>query len=161
MSGIKHHFSPHLTSLISPGKRLYSSISNRCLSLPSYDDIGDCSFICKSRGAFFWFDERVLYLSRPDSLPIRVCRSSFVVLPYPLLPPELLVALYDFPPFMKDIRGYNNMFSMTSFEGKVDDDINRTDGPYVFKISDQVCHWIGAFGVVHEKGSKVLAVVYG
>lgn len=102
-----------------------------------------------------------MYLSRPDSLPIHVCRSSFVVLSYPLLPPELLLALYDFPPFMKDIRGYNNMFSMTSFEGKVDDDINRTDGPYVFKISDQVCHWICAFGVVHEKGSKVLAVVYG
>lgn len=48
------------------------------------------------------------------------------------------------------------MFSMTSFGGKVDGDINRTVGPYVFKVSCQICHWIGAFGVVDEKGPNFL-----
>lgn len=94
-----------------------------------------------------------MYLSRPDSPAfMRCCRSSSVVLLYPLLPPELLLPKYDFPPFMKNIRGYNNMFSMTSFGGKVDEDINKTVGPYVFKVSGQVCHWIGVFGVVDKKG---------
>lgn len=57
---------------------------------------------------------------------------------------------------MKNIRAYNNIFSMTSFGGKVDEDVNRMDGPYVFKVFGQVCHWIGAFDVVDEKGPKFL-----
>nr|KAJ0211267.1 hypothetical protein LSAT_V11C400165000 [Lactuca sativa] len=43
-----------------------------------------------------------------------------------------------------NIRAYNSMFSMTSFGAKVDEEINRGRGPYVFKISGQVFHWIGS-----------------
>ncbi|GJY61331.1 DNA helicase [Tanacetum coccineum] len=36
------------------------------------------------------------------------------------------------------------MFAMTSFGVKVDDSINKGRGPYVFKVSDQIYHWIGS-----------------
>ncbi|GKB97097.1 DNA helicase [Tanacetum coccineum] len=45
--------------------------------------------------------------------------------------------------FMKHIRAYNQMFLMTSFGAKIDHSVNRGRGPYVFKISGQIYHWIG------------------
>ncbi|GJW57391.1 DNA helicase [Tanacetum coccineum] len=36
------------------------------------------------------------------------------------------------------------MFAMTSFGAKVDDSVNKGRGPYVFKISGQIYHWIGS-----------------
>ncbi|GJZ80253.1 hypothetical protein Tco_0645247 [Tanacetum coccineum] len=36
------------------------------------------------------------------------------------------------------------MFAMTSFGAKVNDSVNRGMGPYVFKISGQIYHWIGS-----------------
>lgn len=45
--------------------------------------------------------------------------------------------------FMENIRAYNSMFSMTSIGAQVDDSVNRGVGPYVFKISGQIYHWIG------------------
>jgi uncharacterized protein (DUF779 family) len=36
------------------------------------------------------------------------------------------------------------MFAMTSMGAKVIDSINDGHGPYVFKISGQVCHIIGS-----------------
>ncbi|GJT67445.1 DNA helicase [Tanacetum coccineum] len=37
------------------------------------------------------------------------------------------------------------MFSMTSFSAKVDDSVNKGRGPYVFKVSGQIYHWIWSF----------------
>ncbi|GKC80298.1 DNA helicase [Tanacetum coccineum] len=36
------------------------------------------------------------------------------------------------------------MFAMTSFGAKIDDSVNKGRGPYVFKISGQIYHWIGS-----------------
>nr|GFA55773.1 helitron helicase-like domain-containing protein [Tanacetum cinerariifolium] len=36
------------------------------------------------------------------------------------------------------------MFAMTYFRPHVDDSVNKGRGPYVFKISGQIYHWIGA-----------------
>nr|GEX23813.1 DNA helicase [Tanacetum cinerariifolium] len=36
------------------------------------------------------------------------------------------------------------MFAMTSFGAKIDESINNGRGPYVFKVSGQVYHWIGS-----------------
>ncbi|KAL4567730.1 hypothetical protein LXL04_023322 [Taraxacum kok-saghyz] len=44
--------------------------------------------------------------------------------------------------FMENIRAYNMMFSMTSFEAKIDDSTNFGGGPYTFKISGQISHWL-------------------
>ncbi|GKD91283.1 hypothetical protein Tco_1366790 [Tanacetum coccineum] len=46
--------------------------------------------------------------------------------------------------FMEHIRAYNQMFAMMSFGAKVDDSVNKGKGPYVFKISGQIYHWIGS-----------------
>ncbi|GJW67477.1 DNA helicase [Tanacetum coccineum] len=45
---------------------------------------------------------------------------------------------------MEHIRAYNQMFAMMSFGAKVDDSVNKGRGPYVFKISCQIYHWIGS-----------------
>ncbi|GJT71903.1 DNA helicase [Tanacetum coccineum] len=37
------------------------------------------------------------------------------------------------------------MFAMTLFGAKVDDSVNNGNGPYVFKASGQIYHWIGSF----------------
>nr|GEX67004.1 DNA helicase [Tanacetum cinerariifolium] len=39
---------------------------------------------------------------------------------------------------------YNQMFTMTSFGVKIDESINAGRGPYVFKVSSQIYHWIGS-----------------
>lgn len=36
------------------------------------------------------------------------------------------------------------MFSMTSFGAQIDESVNNGRGPYVFKISGQVYHYIGS-----------------
>jgi hypothetical protein len=46
--------------------------------------------------------------------------------------------------FFDHIRQYNSMFAMTSMGAKVTDSINDGHGPFVFKISGQVCHRIGS-----------------
>lgn len=46
--------------------------------------------------------------------------------------------------FFDNIRRYNTMFAMTSMGAKINDSINNGRGPYVFKISGQICHRIGS-----------------
>ncbi|PWA89105.1 helitron helicase-like domain-containing protein [Artemisia annua] len=45
--------------------------------------------------------------------------------------------------FLDNIRAYNQMFSMTLFGAEIDDSVNDGRGPYVFKISGEIHHWIG------------------
>nr|GEY14265.1 DNA helicase [Tanacetum cinerariifolium] len=58
-------------------------------------------------------------------------------------PPEYIKLLFGDHNFLDHIRVYNQMFSMTSFGARVDESINNGRGPYVFKISGQIYHWIG------------------
>lgn len=44
--------------------------------------------------------------------------------------------------FWKNIKAYNSIFVFTSIGDQVDGSINRSKGPYVFKISDQNYHRI-------------------
>ncbi|GJW38909.1 hypothetical protein Tco_0064754 [Tanacetum coccineum] len=59
-------------------------------------------------------------------------------------PPEYFKNLLENKHFMENIRAYKQMFAMTSFGAKFDDSINRGKGPYVFKVSGQIYHWIGS-----------------
>nr|KAJ0193558.1 hypothetical protein LSAT_V11C800431000 [Lactuca sativa] len=108
-----------------------------------YYDCGNCSCICEFYGAIFWYNERFLYLSRTDNLRYtKCCKSGTIVLPPPLSPPVVLLQLFEDGHFLHNIRAYNSMFSMTSFGAKVDDEINKVRGLYVFKISGQIFHRI-------------------
>ncbi|KAL3652194.1 hypothetical protein CASFOL_001875 [Castilleja foliolosa] len=57
---------------------------------------------------------------------------------------------------MENIRAYNNMFSMTSFGAKINDAINDGRGPYVFKVSGQVSHWIGSMCPPNNEAPRFL-----
>ncbi|CAI9290402.1 unnamed protein product [Lactuca saligna] len=83
---------------------------------------------------FFWFSERSMKLStRNHPRYSRCCRSGEVILSYPSTFPSEYMALFRNNSFMRNIRAYNSMFSMTSFGATVDDEVNHGRGPYVFK----------------------------
>lgn len=46
--------------------------------------------------------------------------------------------------FFQHIRQYIAMFTMTSMGAKVIESVNDGHGPYVLKVSGQVCHWVGS-----------------
>ncbi|KAL3618734.1 hypothetical protein CASFOL_037396 [Castilleja foliolosa] len=113
--------------------------------MPTYFDDGDCEYICEYCAALFWFAERIVrgpLHSRPRYT--HCCKGGFVRLPFPLHPPLAIKHLFNDSSFMENVRAYNNMFSMTSFGAQIDDAINDGRGPYVFKISGQISHWIGS-----------------
>ncbi|KAL3627968.1 hypothetical protein CASFOL_028070 [Castilleja foliolosa] len=115
------------------------------LSLITYFDDGDCEYVCEYCSAFFWFAERNMRASRRDRPGyFHCCKSGAVRLPYPLYPPPSMKSLFEDVSFMENIRAYNNMFSMKSFGAQIDDAVNDGRGPYVFKVSGQVSHWIGS-----------------
>ncbi|KAJ0509074.1 putative helitron helicase-like domain-containing protein [Helianthus annuus] len=130
-------------------QRLRSIISQTSGSierpLPTYSDCGDCTYICEQCSALFWFAEKVLHAPHVHHPRYnQCCKSGSVRLSFPLEPPPGIRQLFQDSQFLDNIRTYNNMFSMTSFGAEVDDTINDGRGPYVFKISGQVSHWIGS-----------------
>ncbi|KAI3503768.1 hypothetical protein L1887_32218 [Cichorium endivia] len=46
--------------------------------------------------------------------------------------------------FFDNIRAYNAMFSMTSFGARIENMVSTGRGPYTFKVSGQISHWIGS-----------------
>ncbi|KAL3640531.1 hypothetical protein CASFOL_015499 [Castilleja foliolosa] len=115
------------------------------LSASLYFDDGDCEYICEHCSALFWFAERIVHRSlynRPRYT--HCCKNGVVRLPLPLSPPSVIRDLFEDSNFMENVRAYNNMFSMTSFGARIDEAVNDGRGPYVFKVSGQVSHWIGS-----------------
>nr|KAJ0210457.1 hypothetical protein LSAT_V11C400192000 [Lactuca sativa] len=125
-------------------RRLYRR-TNALALLPEYLDCGHSDFVCDYYGAFFWFGERYLKLSTVQHLRNhRCCRGGLVVLPYPSRMSHEFIALFHDDRFLRDIRAYNSMLCMTSFGANVDDHVNDSHGPFVFKISGQISHKIGS-----------------
>ncbi|KAL3643572.1 hypothetical protein CASFOL_014387 [Castilleja foliolosa] len=127
-----------------PSRRVTNQNDVLPVKLTYFDD-GDCEFSCEYCGALFWFAERISrgpLHSRPRYT--HCCKGGAVRLPFALYPPASLKLLFEDLNFMENIRAYNNMFSMTSFGARIDDAVNDGRGPYVFKISGQVSHWIGS-----------------
>src|SRR5262249_10073476 len=46
--------------------------------------------------------------------------------------------------FCNNIRSYNMMFAFTSMGGRIDKNINRNRGPYVYRLNGQNVHLIGS-----------------
>ncbi|PWA99184.1 hypothetical protein CTI12_AA009370 [Artemisia annua] len=92
----------------------------------------------------FWFGER-LKSSRGSRIRYgRCCGEGKVRLQQERDPPDSIKQLFKDKHFMENIRAYNQMFSMTSFGAQIDDTINNGRGPYVFKVSGEIRHQIGA-----------------
>ncbi|KAJ1275409.1 hypothetical protein BS78_05G133600 [Paspalum vaginatum] len=113
--------------------------------------LGPPSHTCRYCGVLFWYEERVRR-ARQTSSPIynKCCKGGSVILPPYRVPPEPLRGLLTgvntslSAHFFDNIRSYNSMFSFTSMGVHVIDSINDGHGPYVFKISGQLCHRIGS-----------------
>ncbi|GKB23122.1 DNA helicase [Tanacetum coccineum] len=110
-----------------------------------YNDLGDCDHRCYHCGAAFWFGECLkghLNSRRPE---YHLCCGGgrIYMEPSPDLP-DYIKHLLQNSHFLENIRAYNQMFAMTSFGAKIDESINNGRGPYVFKVSGQVYHWIGS-----------------
>ena len=114
--------------------------------------MGNCERVCNHCNALFWCDERVTDSSRLHPHNHRCCGRGQVQLPAQNDYPEYIKQLFDDLHFMENIRAYNQMFAMTSLGAEIDKSVNVGRGPYVFKISGQLYHWIG--GMCPEQGKR-------
>ncbi|XP_020103317.1 uncharacterized protein LOC109720538 isoform X3 [Ananas comosus] len=113
------------------------------LGLPEYE--------CQFCGALLWYNERI-YKSRNEHIPrfSLCCQEGRIYLPLLRETPHILETLLDYQggregrKFRDNIRLYNSMFAFTSIGAKVDTGINKSPGPYVFRINGQNHHIIGS-----------------
>nr|CAD1844329.1 unnamed protein product [Ananas comosus var. bracteatus] len=132
-----------LTKFAQPARIVRYNEQQHYVGLPEHE--------CQSCGAQLWYAERIRK-SRNEQTPrfSICCQEGKVTLPLLQSTPELLDTLLDYgvsgkaKHFRQNIRTYNSMFAFTSFGAKVDNDINRKPGPYVFKISGQNYHRMGS-----------------
>ncbi|XVF50465.1 hypothetical protein PTKIN_Ptkin04bG0103400 [Pterospermum kingtungense] len=106
---------------------------------------------CTFCGAQMWFEERLVRTSTSSNLRFSLCcLEGKVWLPLYKETPVPLNSLLDYNGgvkakyFRDNIRMYNSMFQFTSFGGKIDNEINRRPGPYVFRLCGQNHHKIGS-----------------
>ncbi|XP_038685799.1 uncharacterized protein LOC119985580 [Tripterygium wilfordii] len=113
-------------------------------------NLGQPSYTCQFCGAIFWFSERLKSSSNYHPVYSLCCRQGRIKLPPFSEPPHPLKQLMDYGRdrcsklFRDNLRMYNSMFAFTSTGGKIDKEINRGQGPYVFKINGQNHPLIGS-----------------
>ena len=108
--------------------------------------MGDCDWRCEYCNASFWYGERLKGSSTKQKPRYnRCCAGGNIRIEQEVDPPDAIKQLFKDKHFLENIRAYNQMFSMTSFGAEIDDSVNNGRGPYVFKISGQIYHWIGRF----------------
>ncbi|KAJ1701662.1 hypothetical protein LUZ63_001441 [Rhynchospora breviuscula] len=118
---------------------------------PSYLDFGDPDEVCTHCHARFWYEERCLKTSTVE-LPAYslCCRNGRVKLhEFDHIPQTLSNLLdpnngADSKHFIENIRIYNSMFAFTSVDVQIDESLNTGRGPYVFRVSGQLCHLLGS-----------------
>lgn len=122
-----------------------------------YKDDGDIEYECPICGAMFWLNERISK-NRKARRPIftMCCMRGKVKLPILKEAPEFLQNLLTSDDviskhFRDNIRPLNMMFSFTSLGGKIDNSINRGNGPKIFKLHGENYHLIGS---VKPKGNE-------
>ncbi|PWA86411.1 helitron helicase-like domain-containing protein [Artemisia annua] len=126
---------------------------------PLYIDIGDCQYACQYCNAAFWYSERSKESAEYRNLKYtKCCAGGQVYLERELEPPIYLKQIFKDKHFLDNIRAYNQMFSMTSFGAQIDDTINDGRGPYVFKISGQIHHWIGTICPTNKDEPKFMQI---
>ncbi|PWA88586.1 helitron helicase-like domain-containing protein [Artemisia annua] len=115
----------------------------RDLLLPYSDE---CDKVYQHCNALFWLEEKRTGMPASAAPQYqRCCAGGRVVLRTYAEYPAYIVDLYSDRHFMDNIRAYNQMFAMTSFGATIDNSINTGRGPYVFRVSGQIYHWIGGF----------------
>nr|GEX98463.1 helitron helicase-like domain-containing protein [Tanacetum cinerariifolium] len=126
------------------------SLANPGVTTPPAEDVscidlGNCDQKCHYCGCLFWYAEWLKgakYEGQPEYH--LCCRGGKFYMPQAPVPPLFIRKLLKNIHFIEHIRAYNQMVAMTSFGAKFDDSVNKGRGPYVFKVSRQICHWIGS-----------------
>ncbi|GJY91610.1 hypothetical protein Tco_0506806 [Tanacetum coccineum] len=110
-----------------------------------YIDIGDCDRSCQYCGAMFWYGEWLKgYSDIRAQRYHKYCRGGKIVMRRERDPPNYIKHMLKDRHFLDNIRAYNHMFAITSFGAHIDESVNNRRGPYIFKVSGQIYHWIGA-----------------
>lgn len=115
-----------------------------------YENIGK-PWECQNCKAMMWYRERVHKSSKSKNPTFSMCcQEGKIRLPEAKEPPDFLKQLLQYrggkraAKFKEKIRMYNSMFNYTSMGARIDNSINQTKGPYVFRISGQNYHNIGS-----------------
>lgn len=130
------------------------------LFITFYLDLGDCDQVCQQCKATFWYEEWLKSGTKGNVLYNRCCEGGRVVLPMERDPPEYIKHVYKNRHFLDNIRAYNQMSSMTSSGVPVDESINHGRGPYVFKVSCQIFHWIGTLCPTEGHPPRIIYLCY-
>nr|GEX41943.1 DNA helicase PIF1, ATP-dependent [Tanacetum cinerariifolium] len=110
-----------------------------------YSSLGKCICACRYCGAKFWECEKVVSTSNSKNFVYnKCCYGRRTVLRPTSEYPQYIKELYKDKHFMENIHAYNQMFSMTSLGANVDSSVNNGKGPYVFRVSSLIYHWIGS-----------------
>ncbi|XP_020082250.1 uncharacterized protein LOC109705878 [Ananas comosus] len=114
-------------------------------------NLGLPEYMCQYCGALFWYAERIAkYRNGKKPIFSMCCQEGKITLELLHPPPQFLANLLQYKGsqesvnFRKNIRTYNSMFAFTSIGAKVDNEVNKKPGPYVFKISGQNYHRMGS-----------------
>jgi len=126
--------------------------------------LGKMDVPCPDCGALHWMAERLSKSSNINPRFGMCCYQGKIKLaPLHNLPPELDTLFRDQTPqakgFRENIRRYNNALAMTSLGCKVDESVNRGNGPYVFKVQGRLSHLAGSL-LPQEGESPVYAQLY-
>ncbi|OMO49584.1 DNA helicase PIF1, ATP-dependent [Corchorus capsularis] len=121
---------------------------------------GGPTYKCPHCSAYMWYGERN-QISKKTSKPkfMLCCWQGTVKLP-PMRPtPPLLNDLLTQSGqrgrlFRENIRVYNCLFQFTSLGAKVDNDVNKRPGPYVFLLNGLTYHRIGSLLPVDGSSPK-------
>jgi hypothetical protein len=114
------------------------------LGLPIYQ--------CKYRGAMFWYNEcnkKETYRNKQPTYT-NCCKNGMIKIPPYKEPPTFLSQLVNNKEsaiskhFLQKIRQYNSLFAFTSMGANIIKDMNKGEGPYVFRINGQIHHRIGS-----------------
>ena len=126
-------------------QQLKESYSERSyLGLPAYQ--------CKHCEAVFWYNEcnkKETYRNKHPTYT-NCCKNGKIKIPPYKEPPAFLWHLVNDKEdemskhFLQKIRQYNSLFAFTSMGANIIKDINKGEGPYVFRINGQIHHRIGS-----------------
>nr|XP_043619983.1 uncharacterized protein LOC122591814 [Erigeron canadensis] len=116
----------------------------------AYKDHGDQIYQCSKCNALLW--EAEMLRGNPNGKKTAFsfcCKGGDVQLPPVSKPPPVLQNLFSrnnpmSNNFMKHIRAYNMMFSVTSMGGKINQGNLKGKGPYVFRLQVQNYHRMGS-----------------
>ena len=122
--------------------------------------LGEPIYRCKHCNAMFWYNKRNERESQRNRQIVytNCCKNGKIKIPPYKNPPELLSQLVNNKNnpisrhFFQKIRQYNSLFAFTSMGANIIKDINKGEGPYIFRINGQIHHRIGS--LLPEQGHR-------